>query len=294
MLNFNLRTNYFIFLLSMSIVGCSNWETYAEEPVKNIKVIDCTIDFDDVNFCSSKNNQEYLKIIKEKKVNFDKNKNLFNFNYNGSNYLAIIDLKNSKVFTFPASIKSNKLDFLKFDSSSNVFCVVGDINQFQNSYRNVESCYVYKEGNFNLKSRKNLDSNVYKNEKIKFINLPNSSSLYSECRKKSNEKECTKLTELNDYSYSEDKVQGVLKSISFPDSAKLLNANTFRFISNKDTVKYAIAEKYVDNDETVSSEFFLIYIGGNSNGKVVKLGGDYSINKLGVIEYNGNKKINLF
>lgn len=84
-------------------------------------------------------------------------------NFKEKNYLyfAVIDLEKLKVFTFPASLSvMSNIKPIEFSSDSNSFCLNGNFNQYQNSYRAVKTCYTYNNGSFDFKSRVELDKDI--------------------------------------------------------------------------------------------------------------------------------------
>ena len=65
-------------LVVLSILGYSSNTSVAKD-INKIDVKDCTIDYDEVEFCSKERLKDYNNIIKNKASNFDKNKFLMNF-----------------------------------------------------------------------------------------------------------------------------------------------------------------------------------------------------------------------
>jgi len=121
---------------------------------------------------------------------------------------------------------------------------------------------------------------------IRVIKYPISSNFYSECRENKSEKECKKISDIEDYSYKSTKI---LKELPvegrFLSDGKIkdLNVDNFRFISKGNDIVYSIAEKYVDTDEEAKSEFYLIKI--KPKLEIEKIGYYYSIDSSGIISY---------
>ncbi|ENV10105.1 hypothetical protein F966_01277 [Acinetobacter higginsii] len=291
-------------LVILSILGCSSNTSVAKD-INKIDVKDCSIDFDEVDFCTKERLKDYNNILKNKVSNFDKNKFLMSFKEKSYLYFAVIDLESLKVFTFPASLSvMSNVNPIEFSSNNNLFCLNGNFNQYQNSYRAVKTCYVYNNGDFDFKSRVDLEKEEKKydnfslNSEIKKLNLPISSDFYSKCAEKNPVKKCEQLERSNNrpYTLSElKKISPNLVVLLNDSKIKSLNADTFRFLPEIKDSFYSIAEKYIETDEDSSSEFYLIKIKPVLN--VEKIGDYYSIDKSGVITYkdkNGKLlKINL-
>ncbi|MFX9908509.1 hypothetical protein ABTP43_01320 [Acinetobacter baumannii] len=281
-------------LIVLSILGCSS-NTSIAKGINKIDVKDCSIDYDEVDFCSKERLKDYNNILKNKVSNFDKNKFLMNFKEKNYLYFAVIDLEKLKVFTFPASLSvMSNIKPIEFSSDSNSFCLNGNFNQYQNSYRAVKTCYTYNNGSFDFKSRVELDKDINNsNNVIKKLNLPISSDFFSKCREKNSAKKCTQLENSNNraYSFSElEKISPDFINVLNDTKEDSLNVNTFRFLPQFKDSFYAIAEKYIDTDESSSSEFYLIKI--KPDLKVEKIGDYYSIDSSGVISYRDkNSKI---
>ncbi len=251
-------------LIVLSILGCSS-NTSIAKGINKIDVKDCSIDYDEVDFCSKERLKDYNNILKNKVSNFDKNKFLMNFKEKNYLYFAVIDLEKLKVFTFPASLSvMSNIKPIEFSSDSNSFCLNGNFNQYQNSYRAVKTCYTYNNGSFDFKSRVELDKDINNsNNVIKKLNLPISSDFFSKCREKNSAKKCTQLENSNNraYSFSElEKISPDFINVLNDTKVDSLNVNTFRFLPQFKDSFYAIAEKYIDTDESSSSEFYLIKI----------------------------------
>ncbi|WP_342064704.1 hypothetical protein AAFA13_01420 [Acinetobacter baumannii] len=281
-------------LIVLSILGCSS-NTSIAKGINKIDVKDCSIDYDEVDFCSKERLKDYNNILKNKVSNFDKNKFLMNFKEKNYLYFAVIDLEKLKVFTYPASLSvMSNIKPIEFSSDSNSFCLNGNFNQYQNSYRAVKTCYTYNNGSFDFKSRVELDKDINNsNNVIKKLNLPISSDFFSKCREKNSAKKCTQLENSNNraYSFSElEKISPDFINVLNDTKVDSLNVNTFRFLPQFKDSFYAIAEKYIDTDESSSSEFYLIKI--KPDLKVEKIGDYYSIDSSGVISYRDkNSKI---
>ncbi|SSV30648.1 hypothetical protein [Acinetobacter nosocomialis] len=277
-------------LVVLSILGYSSNTSVAKD-INKIDVKDCSIDYDEVDFCSKERLKDYNNIIKNKAPNFDKNKFLMNFKEKNYLYFAVIDLKKLKVFKFPASLSvMSNIKPIEFSSDSNLFCLNGDFNQYRNSYSAVKICYTYNNGNFDFKSRVELDKDINKynnsNNVIKKLKLPISSDFFSKCREKNSAKKCTQLENSNNRAYSFSELRKIYPDFIniFNDTKiKTLNVNTFRFLPQLTDSFYSIAEKYIDTDESSSSEFYLIKI--KPDLKVEKIGDYYSIDSSGVITY---------
>lgn len=274
-------------LIVLSILGCSS-NTSIAKGINKIDVKDCSIDYDEVDFCSKERLKDYNNTLKNKVSNFDKNKFLMNFKEKNYLYFAVIDLEKLKVFTFPASLSvMSNIKPIEFSSDSNSFCLNGNFNQYQNSYRAVKTCYTYNNGSFDFKSRVELDKDINNsNNVIKKLNLPISSDFFSKCREKNSAKKCTQLENSNNraYSFSElEKISPDFINVLNDTKVDSLNVNTFRFLPQFKDSFYSIAEKYIDTDESSSSEFYLIKI--KPDLKVEKIGDYYSIDSSGVISY---------
>ena len=132
-----------IILIVLSTLVCSSNTSVAKD-IKKIDVKDCSIDYDEVDFCSKERLKDYNNIVKNKVSNFDKNKFLMNFKEKNYLYFTVIDLEKLKVFTFPASLSVvSNIKPIEFSSDSNSFCLNGDFNQYRNSYSAVKTCYTY-------------------------------------------------------------------------------------------------------------------------------------------------------
>ncbi len=279
-------------LIVLSILGCSS-NTSVAKSINKIDVKDCSIDYDEVDFCSKERLKDYNNILKNKVSNFDKNKFLMNFKEKNYLYFAVIDLEKLKVFTFPASLSAmSNIKPIEFSSDSNSFCLNGNFNQYQNSYSAVKTCYTYNNGSFDFKSRVELDKDINKynnsssNNVIKKLNLPISSEFFSKCTEKNSVKKCTQLENSNNRAYSLSELKKISPDfINVLNDTKVdsLNVNTFRFLPQLKDSFYSIAEKYIDTDESSSSEFYLIRI--KPDLKVEKIGDYYSIDSSGVISY---------
>ncbi|KQG96578.1 hypothetical protein APC57_05570 [Acinetobacter baumannii] len=274
-------------LVVLSILGYSINTSVAKD-INKIDVKNCSIDYDEVDFCSKERLKDYNNILKNKVSNFDKNKFLMNFKEKNYSYFAVIDLEKLKVFIFPASLSvMSNIKPIEFSSDSNSFCLNGNFNQYQNSYRAVKTCYTYNNGSFDFKSRVELDKNINNsNNVIKKLNLPISSDFFSKCREKNSAKKCTQLENSNNraYSFSElEKISPDFINILNDTKVDSLNINTFRFLPQFKDSFYSIAEKYIDTDKSSSSEFYLIKI--KPDLKIEKIGDYYSIDSSGVITY---------
>lgn len=281
-------------LIILSILGCSSKTTVAKD-INKFDVKDCSIDFDAVDFCTKERLKDYNNILKNKISNFDKNKFLISFKEKNYLYFAVVDLESNKIFTLPASLSMmSNIKPLEFSSNNSLFCLNGNFNQYRNSYRAVKTCYVYNNGNFDFKSRVELEKESKKydkfslNNKINKINLPISSDFYSKCAESNPLKNCEKLERSNNKPYTLSE----LKKLS-PDLVVLLNElkvrslniDTFRFLPKIGDSFYTIAEKYIDTAEESSSEFYLIKI--KPDLQVEKIGDYYSIDSSGIITYKG-------
>ncbi|NNP67306.1 hypothetical protein [Acinetobacter sp. Ac_5812] len=293
----------------------SSWGDYSQDStqakspaVKEIHKIDvkgCSIDFDEVNFCTKKLLKDYNSVLKNKVSNFDKNKFLINFKERNDLYLAVIDLESKKVYTFPASLSVMlNIKPIEFSLNNSIFCLSGNFNQYRNSYTAVKTCYVYNNGSFDFKSRVELekevkkDNNTSSNNEIKKLSLPISSDFFSKCTEKNLVKKCEQLEKSNNRPYTLSELQKISPNlVVFLNDSKVnsLNANAFRFLPEFKDSFYSIAEKYIDTEEESSSEFYLIKIKPILN--IEKMGDYYSIDSSGVISYkdkNGKLlKINL-
>ncbi|RYL44380.1 hypothetical protein [Acinetobacter baumannii] len=274
-------------LVVLSILGYSINTSVAKD-INKIDVKDCSIDYDEVDFCSKERLKDYNNILKNKVSNFDKNKFLMNFKEKNYLYFAVIGLEKLKVFTFPASLSvMSNIKPIEFSSDSNSFCLNGNFNQYQNSYRAVKTCYTYNNGSFDFKSRVELDKNINNfNNVIKKLNLPISSDFFSKCREKNSAKKCMQLENSNNraYSFSElEKISPDFINILNDTKVDSLNINTFIFLPQFKDSFYSIAEKYIDTDKSSSSEFYLIKI--KPDLKIEKIGDYYSIDSSGVITY---------
>lgn len=276
-----------IILIVLSTLVCSSNTSVAKD-IKKIDVKDCSIDYDEVDFCSKERLKDYNNIVKNKVSNFDKNKFLMNFKEKNYLYFTVIDLEKLKVFTFPASLSVvSNIKPIEFSSDSNSFCLNGDFNQYRNSYSAVKTCYTYNNRSFDFKSRVELDKDINNsNNVIKKLNLPISSDFFSKCNEKNSAKKCTQLENSNNraYSFSElEKISPDFINVLNDTKVDSLNVNTFRFLPQFKDSFYSIAEKYIDTDESSSSEFYLIKI--KPDLKVEKIGDYYSIDSSGVISY---------
>lgn len=65
-------------LVVLLILGYSSNTSVAKD-INKIDVKDCSIDYDEVDFCSKERLKDYNNILKNKISNFDKNKILMNF-----------------------------------------------------------------------------------------------------------------------------------------------------------------------------------------------------------------------
>lgn len=286
---------FILMLLIPSALSCSSNISNTKVASK-FEIKDCSIDFDEVNFCTQDNLNSYNQIIKKNVPNFDKNKYLTTFKYKDSIYIVIIDLINNKGYSFAASVNS-MLDQkpVEFNLGSNVFCLNGNFNQYQNSYQKVKVCYSYSKGDFNLKSRNEIHEELNnKKNKIKFVKLPTYSGFFLKCQKNRLFKECQKIIENEDHEYSTAEVSELsfeIFSITRNELINRLNLDTFRFLPTLNSSTYIIAEKYIDTDEEASSKFYLIK--AKPAIEITDLGNYYSIDKVGNLTYNheGIKKV---
>lgn len=282
-------------LLIYSVLSCSSNISNAKL-AKKFEIKDCSIDFDEVNFCAQNNLNSYNKIIKNNVPNFDKNKYLTTFKYKESIYVVIIDLIDNKGYSFPASVNEilNQKP-VEFNLYSNVFCLNGNFNQYQNSYQKVKMCYSYSKGDFHLESRKEIQERLNDDKnKIKFIKLPTSSEVFLECQKNKILKECQNMIENEDHKYNVKEISELsaeIFSITRSEIINSLNLNTFRFLPVLNGSTYIIAEKYVDTDEEAFSKFYLIKV--KPTLEITDLGNYYFIDKVGNLTYNqeGIKKV---
>ena len=223
-----------IILIVLSTLVCSSNTSVAKD-IKKIDVKDCSIDYDEVDFCSKERLKDYNNIVKNKVSNFDKNKFLMNFKEKNYLYFTVIDLEKLKVFTFPASLSVvSNIKPIEFSSDSNSFCLNGDFNQYRNSYSAVKTCYTYNNRSFYFKSRVELDKDINNsNNVIKKLNLPISSDFFSKCNEKNSAKKCTQLENSNNraYSFSElEKISPDFINVLNDTKVDSLNVNTFRFL----------------------------------------------------------------
>ncbi|RKG37937.1 hypothetical protein D7V20_09310 [Acinetobacter rongchengensis] len=287
-------------LLFISIIACSE----VDEKIIDKKDVDsCSIDFDEVDFCTQENLKKYNGVLQKNIANFNGDKYLLNFKYKKYIYFAVIDLKGGKVYSFPASITLlERGQDISFSKDKNIFCINGNFNQYQNSYRNVRSCYFYNNGNFNLKSRdeiKNKSNNqvvngvLFKNNVVT-VNIPNDSEFYSKCRGGSSQKKCQDLSNKNDYFYPSSEIGNIIVNVDKfigDQNIKKINFDTFRFISNGEAVVYSIGEKYYETDDGLSSNFYLIKL--KPKVEVIDLGSKYYIDSrynLSYVDISGVKK----
>lgn len=282
-------------VLILSLLSCSSNISNAKVANK-FEVKDCSIDFDEVDFCTQTNLVNYNKILKNNAPNFDRNKYLETFEYQDSIYLIIIDLLSNKGYSFPASVNpiSNQ-KAVEFNLDSNIFCLNGNFNQYQNSYQKIKICYSYINGDFKLKSKSEMQNNSNnKNKEIKFIKLPTVSGLFLECQKNKLLKECEEIIENEDYEYNIKKASELSMEIFLitkNEKINRLNLDTFRFLPILKGSIYIIAEKYMDTDEEAFSKFYLIK--SKPMLEITDLGNYYSIDKKGNLTYNdeGIKKV---
>ena len=287
--------NSAIFIV-LSILYCSSNIAIAKD-ISKIEVKDCSIDFDEVNFCTKDKLKNYNNVLINKTSNFDNNKYLINFKEKEYYYFAVVDLSDKKVYTFPASLGAvTNVEPLIFSRQSNSFCLNGNFNQFQNSYRAVQSCYSYNDGKFYFKSRRELNKveNTHisssLSDQLEKINLPISSDSFSKCAEKSSVEKCEKNEKANNRAYSLSKLKKIspeLASILSDEKISLLNADVFRFLPKGKNYNsfYTIAEKNVDTDEEAKSEFYLIKL--KPEISIENIGDYYSIDASGIISYKG-------
>lgn len=280
-----------LMVLMFSVLSCSSNISNAKV-ANRFTIKDCSIDFDEVNFCTPNNLSNYNKIIKSNLPNFDKNKYLETFQYKGSTYLIIIDLLSNRGYSFPASVSpiSNQKP-VEFNLDSNIFCLNGNFNQYQNSYQKVKMCYSYNDGDFKLKYRSEIkDSLNSKKNEIKFIKLPTFSGIYLDCQKKKTLKECKKTIESEDHEYNLKEISELSTQLFLMiknEKINRLNLDTFRFLPVFNDSIYIIGEKYMDTDEEVSSKFYLIKI--KPKFEITDLGKSYSIDKIGNLTFKDVK-----
>ncbi|MEB7640487.1 hypothetical protein NGB32_04925 [Acinetobacter pittii] len=124
------------------------------------------------------------------------------------------------------------------------------------------------------------------NKSLVYLKTQISSDFFSKCNEKNLAKKCTQLENSNNRAYSLSeliKISPDFINIFNDTKIKSLNVNTFRFLPQLTDSFYSIAEKYIDTDESSSSEFYLIKI--KPDLKVEKIGDYYSIDSSGVITY---------
>lgn len=188
--------NLYILIFISTLIACSSREIDAK--IIDKKDVDsCSIDFEEVDFCTKKNLQKYNEILQKNIANFNGDKYFLNFEYKKNIYFAVIDLKEGKVYSFPASITPLKSSQdISFSKDKNIFCINGNFNQYQNSYRNVRSCYFYNNGNFSLKSRNEIKGElnnqvvdeILLKDNIVTVKIPTDSEFYSKCRELNTQK----------------------------------------------------------------------------------------------------------
>lgn len=280
-------------LLMAQIVACS---TSNANVINVADVKECTVDFDSVNFCKNSNLKLYNEILKRNRPNFDNDKYIDNFKYNGNYYFFVIELKRSKVYTIPVSVELLKnVKIIDFKKDSNHLCLNGNINQYQNSYRGARVCYQYENGNLKLDSTEALNEVRENNTKgIKTLLLPTASDYFIKCLKINSQNKCEKLSSTENHVYTLNDVQRILPDISGilnNQKIKKLNLDGFKFLPNIGNSQYVIGEKYQDTDNGSNTFFYLLKIKPDIDVK--SLGDVYSVDKQFNLSYkdsSGNKK----
>ncbi|WP_406564744.1 hypothetical protein [Acinetobacter radioresistens] len=108
-------------LIILSILGYLS-NTFIAKNINKIDIKSCSIDFDEVDFCTKERLKDYNNILKNKVLNFNKNKFLMSFKERKYLYFTVIDLDVKKVFTFPASLSvMSNIKPIEFSSDKDLF-----------------------------------------------------------------------------------------------------------------------------------------------------------------------------
>lgn len=293
-MNFFKKMNIYIYSLLIVPIGACSLSNANVIQVDDVN--DCTVDFDSVNFCKKNNLELYNEILKKNKPNFDNNKYIDSFKYNGVFYFFVVELNKNKVYTLPNSVTSLKnTKTIDFKKNSNNFCLSGNVNQYQNAYRKSKVCYRYENGEFKLDSTESIVkvSNYIKTD-INNTILPTSSDYFSKCLKGKSQRTCDKLSSTENHVYMLNDIKKIspeIVEIINTQKIKNLNLDGFKFIPDNGKSKYIIGEKYQDTDSGTSTYYYLLKIKPNIDVK--NIGSDYSIDKQFNLIYkdaSGNKK----
>lgn len=274
---------YILLVIAGLTIGC-NAKSVEPKNSQNIKVEPCGFDFDVDNY--------YCKVDKIKI--FEKNIGLkpdFNKDYSvikiddGEYYrLAALNQKKLVVYPLDYQINKNKASF-SYSVKNDNLCVSGDLYAYRNTYLNSKACFRIIDGAF-VRASTVENINQQNNKDLTFIKTPISSEFFSKCTEKNSDKKCEQLEKSNNRAYSLSELEKISPTfLSILNDSKIysLNVDTFRFLPEVKGSFYSIAEKYIDTDESSSSEFYLIKI--KPEIKVEKIGDYYSIDSSGFISY---------
>lgn len=279
------RLLYVLLLSAIGLtVGC-NAKSVEPKNNQNIKVEPCGFDYDVDNY--------YCKIDKikifEKNVGMqpDFNKDYSVIKINDGKYyrLAVLNQKSYVVYPLKYQIIKAKASF-NYSVGKDELCLAGDLYSYRDTYLNSKACFKIIDGAFvkvNVVENINQKTN---NKTLVFLKTPISSDFFSKCTEKNSVKKCEQLENSNNRAYSLSELKKISPDFInvFNDSKiESLNVDTFRFLPELKDSFYSIAEKYIDTDESSSSEFYLIKI--KPELKVEKIGDYYSIDSSGVISY---------
>lgn len=189
------------------------------------------------------------------------------------------------VYPLNYQISKNKANF-NYSVEKDELCIAGDLYSYRDTYLNSKACFKIIDDAFVKVSIVENINQKTNNKSLVYLKTPISSDFFSKCREKNSAKKCTQLENSNNraYSFSElEKISPDFINILNDTKVDSLNINTFRFLPQFKDSFYSIAEKYIDTDESSSSEFYLIKI--KPDLKIEKIGDYYSIDSSGVITY---------
>ncbi|HGW3982514.1 hypothetical protein [Acinetobacter baumannii] len=279
------RLIYVLLLSAIGLtVGC-NAKSVEPKNLKTIKVEPCGFDYDVDNYYCKK---DKLKIFENNigmQPDFNKDYSVIKIEDGKYYRLAVLNQKNYVVYPLNYQISKNKANF-NYSIEKDELCIAGDLYSYRDTYLNSKACFKIIDDAFVKVSIVENINQKTNNKSLVYLKTPISSDFFSKCNEKNSAKKCTQLENSNNRAYSLSELRKISPDFIniFNDTKiKSLNVNTFRFLPQLTDSFYSIAEKYIDTDESSSSEFYLIKI--KPDLKVEKIGDYYSIDSSGVITY---------
>ncbi|KYQ71184.1 hypothetical protein [Acinetobacter pragensis] len=285
------KTYIILFLSAFFIVAC-NARNPESTYISKIKVEPCGFDYDiDNYYCAIDKIKLYENKIGEN-VNYNKEYTVIKINDGKYIRLVVLNQKNKIVYPLNYQIDKNNSN-VEHSASSNILCVTGNMYGYRNTYINSKICFKIVDGYF-VKSSISENSELAGKIDLKKVKLPNSSEYFAQCLKKSTQKKCEKMGDLENHVYMIDKIikesQDIEKKFK-SENIENLNLSGVKILPDFGNRHYLIGEKYEDTEKGSYSDYYLIKI--KPNVEVKYLGGFYSIDKQGNLTYRdhlGNNK----